>query len=297
MERPREKKLDYFRTIKPIRELAKQERFDAIIVSGMEWVLFYHWALMDIDTRLFAWEHRNFKAGPKFRLEWIGKRLALKKWDGIICITKRDYQYYCEYAGALPKLHQIYNLVEFSVKRKPYDLQSHKIMSCGYLDPVKGFDLLMKVAQNLLQECSDWTWDIYGEGDERENLEKLIAEYGLEEHVFLKGYCTDINERYSEYSMFVMTSRAEGMPSVLIEAQKAGLPVVSFNISCGPSDVITDSVNGYLIHPFETEEMAKRMIELMEDNEKRKQFSECSERHHKELEKSYLVAKWFELIN
>lgn len=293
---PREKKLDYFRAIKPIRELAKRECFDTIVVSGMKWVLFYYWALKGLSTRMFAWEHRNFKAGPKFRLEWIGKRLACRKAEGIICITKRDYQYYRDYAGNLPKLHQIYNLVEFSAERSPYDVQSHKIISCGYLDPIKGFDMLMEVARKLLEKRTDWTWDIYGEGSEREHLEQLITEYGLAEHVFLKGFCADINQKYGEYSMFVMTSRSEGLGMVLIEAQKAGLPIVAFDIDCGPSDVVAEGENGYLIPPFDVETMVGRIMELQDNSDLRKAFSHLSESTHKEFEHEEIIRKWNDVL-
>ena len=83
---------------------------------------------------------------------------------------------------------------------------------------------------------------------------------------------------------------------VLIEAQKAGLPVVSFDIPCGPSDVIEDGVNGYLIQPFDIDEMSRKIIELIDDREKRKQFSEQSELYHAEFEKQVILEKWREML-
>lgn len=252
----------YLHYTKAIKNTLEKLMPDIIVVSGTEHVLFYSIGTSRMKSgapRLFVWEHRNFSAGPKFRLEWFGKRYALRHWNGVICITKKDAIQYVDYVGSATKIHQIYNLTDFSEVRKQYNFKSKKIISCGYLAHIKGFDLLVKVAKQVFEKHSDWVWDIYGEGTDRQKLQKLIEDYSLQNHVFLKGYASNINELYGKYSFFVLTSRAEGMGMVLIEAQKSGLPTVSFDIKCGPSDVISDGVNGYLIEPFNIGDMSEKI--------------------------------------
>lgn len=291
------KRQRYLYYISSIKKMLRVFKPDIIVVSGMEHIPFYTAACKQKKIMLIAWEHLNFDAGPKLRLEWIGKRIAIKRWDGIVCITKKDYNLYVKHSIDSGKIHQIYNLTDFNVARKKYDMSSKKIMSCGYLSNIKGFDMLIQVGQLVFRNHHDWKWDIYGEGAEREILEELINKNGLSENIHLKGYTTEINQLYSQYSFFVLTSRAEGMGMVLIEAQKAGLPVVSFDIKCGPSDVIEDGKNGFLIKPFEIKDMADKINVLIENDIMRNTFSDQSEIKLKEFNKQIIINKWINLLN
>ena len=270
---------------------------DVVVVSGTEYVLPISMAINSQNTRLIAWEHRNFFAGPKYRLEWIGKRYALKRWDNIVCITKRDAYQYTSFAYAKNKIRQIYNLSGIEIKRYEYNYKAKKIISCGYLSHIKGFDMLINVAKNVFEKHDDWSWDIYGEGDERINLEHLIKQYGLSGNVFLKGYQENIKDLYNDYAFFVLTSRAEGMGMVIVEALRAGLPVVSFDILCGPSDVIKDGENGFLIKPFNLNDMSDKINCLIENLQLRKRFSLHSEKYLKDFSKDIILEKWIMLLN
>ena len=84
---------------------------------------------------------------------------------------------------------------------------------------------------------------------------------------------------------------------VLVEAQKSKLPVVSFDIDCGPSDVISDGVNGYLISPFEVESMAEKIAELLRSKRLRERFSNCSEKNLDEFEEKVILKKWEYLLS
>lgn len=287
----------YFKVGKPLHQFVQQNQIDILIIAGTEWCIPVYLACKSFHSlKLVSWEHQCFITKPKFRLEWFGRRLACKKFSGHVSITKKDYNYYRKYIVNDKKLFQIYNLSNFTVKRKAYKKQSHKIISCGYLAAIKGFDMLIKVAAKFFIKHKQWQWDIYGEGPERVNLQRMIYEYHLEKHVFLKGYCSNINELYGDYSFFVLTSRSEGMGMVLIEAQKAGLPIVSFDINCGPSDVIVNEENGYLIKPFDIDDMEKKICQLIDSEALREKFSSASEMKHEELKRDYIVAKWYKLF-
>ncbi len=289
----------YYHYVNAIYSNLKNENIDILVVSGMEHVLFYGLAILKLKsnvTKLYAWEHRNFNSKPKFKLEWWGRRYALKYWSGVICLTKKDAKQYMKYTKNKDKIFQIYNLTNFKVTRTSYNIKSKKIVSCGHLEYIKGFDMLIDVARKVFDRHPSWTWDIYGEGKERDNLKKIIAINHLENNIFLRGYVSNMNELYQKYSFFVLTSRSEGMGMVLVEAQKAGLPVISFDIKCGPSDVIEDGKNGYLIKPFDINEMYLKICGLIEDEECRQKFSDCSEINLDEFDKEYIVSKWLKLL-
>ena len=138
--------------------------------------------------------------------------------------------------------------------------------------------------------------DICGEGPERNHLEELIRENNLQENLILKGTVQNMEEQYQKAAMFVMTSQMEGLPMVLLEAKSWGLPLVSFDIMTGPSDIIQDGVNGYLIEEGNIDEMAERIVELIKEDSKRKAFSKESQRDMDKFEMKKITSQWNELV-
>ena len=282
---------------KGLKKLFAQDQPDVLIVSAMEFVPVVALHMLNLrHTKMIAWEHRHFHACPLFRLEWFGKRIAMYWWDAVICLTKKDFEQYNHSFFLKAELHQIYNLTTCNIERVQYNAQSRRIMSCGYLSHIKGFDLLLEVAAKVFKEYPEWRWDIYGEGEERKKLEKLIAQYGLEKYVCLKGHSTHISDLYRNYGVFVFTSRAEGLGMVLVEALRAGIPVVSFDICCGPSDVVKDGINGYLVRPFDLNDMAKKIKKLIYQKELRVRFYKNSEVGLSEFDEKYIITKWEKIL-
>ena len=137
---------------------------------------------------------------------------------------------------------------------------SHKIVAVGRLDTQKNFQLLIKAFKEFSKEYLDYTLQIYGEGPERELLEKLITTYGLEEKVFLCGRVQDIKNKLLEAEFFVLSSDYEGMPNALIEAMTLGIPVISTDCPCGgPAELISNENMGILIRVRDVKAMARAM--------------------------------------
>lgn len=296
LELDKKKKIKYYYgLICQVREFFSTNQYDCCVISGMEFVTFFLAALKPMSIHLIAWEHRNFYACSRFRLEWWGKHLALSKFDRIVTITKKDWDAYLK-KKKRADIEQIYNLCPLPGVSKAYDVQSKRIISAGYLDAIKGFDMLIDVAELVFADHPDWTWDIYGDGKEREFLCNKIEKKHLQDRVFLRGYSSNINALYEDYAFFVFTSRKEGMGVVMIEAQKNYLPVVAFDVPCGPSDIIVNEENGFLIRPFEIEVMAQKINQLIESEELRRKFAQNSCMCHEELDRDYIVEKWTELF-
>lgn len=150
-----------------------------------------------------------------------------------------------------------------------------EIVAVGRLDDNKNHAMLLQAFAGIKEEFPDYRIVIYGEGEDRPKLEKLIVEYGLTGRVSLPGRTDKIEEKIYKSSLFVMTSDTEGMPNALIEAMSLGLCVISTDCPCGgPRELITPGKNGYLVsvrdvgalqkqlrfclsHPDEMEEMGK----------------------------------------
>ena len=93
-----------------------------------------------------------------------------------------------------------------------------------------------------------------------------------------------------------MTSRREGLGMVLLEAKAKKLPLVSFDIHAGPSDIIRDGIDGYLVPPFDTDAMAEKICYLIEHPEARKDFSNHAYGNIDKFRKETILEKWKKLI-
>ena len=135
------------------------------------------------------------------------------------------------------------------------------------------------------------------EGNKKNELIELIKTHKLESQIDIISKVTDVETYYNSASIFVFASKSEGFPNALLEAMHFGVPCISTNCDFGPSDLINDGQNGYLVPVHELQELKDKLYHLMEDKETRKRFSEAAKRSTDRYRSEIVVAKWEELIN
>lgn len=218
--------------------------------------------------------------------------------DEVVTLTEKDLAYY---KGHAIKSGRIYNALDENLLDGTisYDEKAKKIITVGRLDWQKGFEYLFPVAKKVLTAHPDWSWDVWGDGEEPYKSEVLrqYEESGLAGRLHFKGTSRQIYDRYKDYGIYVMTSRYEGLPMVLLEAKAKKLPIVSFDIHSGPSDIILDGVNGYLVKPFDVDAMAERICFLIEHPEVRADFSAHAYDNIDKFRKEAVMKQWVDLIN
>jgi len=133
--------------------------------------------------------------------------------------------------------------------------------------PAKGLEYLIEAA--ALIEREDVMWCIIGDGDGRSALKKLIDSLGLIEKVLLVGRKENAAQYLNAFDLFVLPSVKEGFPWAVLEAMAAKLPVIATNVGAVP-EIIEDGVNGYVIEPRNSEQIAERVTTLL-DNQSRAQ--------------------------
>ena len=148
------------------------------------------------------------------------------------------------------------------------DCTTKKAIAVGRYTYQKGFDLLIKAWKEVYQKHPDWELNIYG-GGEKEEYQSLAKELGLQNVVKCNGPVSNISDKYLENSIFVLSSRFEGLPLVLMEAMSSGLAPVAFTCPCGPKDIITDQENGLLCENGNITELAAKICQLIEDEKLR----------------------------
>ena len=147
------------------------------------------------------------------------------------------------------------------------------LLAMGRLSYEKGFDTLVRSFALVAERHADWTLEIRGEGHLRTDLESHIKSFGLVERVRMPGFTRQPFESMRRADLFVLSSRCEGFPNVLLEAMACGVPVVSFDCPSGPRHIIRQGVDGILVPPENVEVMAAVLDRLMGDEAVRRQLA------------------------
>lgn len=147
-----------------------------------------------------------------------------------------------------------------------YSRKISKIIAVGRLHEQKNYPLLLKAMVDITKIKSEITLDIFGEGNQKKYLEGLVDEYGLANHVFLRGRSQSIEKQLQVADMFVMTSDYEGMPNALMEAMAFGVPCISSDCKTGPRSLIKSFENGLLFQTNNVEDFDSVIVHKAPSN-------------------------------
>ena len=181
----------------------------------------------------------------------------VRAFDRFVVLTQEDKNYW----GDLPNMVVIPNGVP---RKEPAPLEAHTVIAVGRYSFQKALDRLIQ-AWAEIEDRGDWKLKLVGDGECRAELTTLINDLGLYDTVELAGVQKDMESVYRNASILALSSRYEGLPMVLLEAESYGIPSVSFDCQCGPKDVIRDGVNGRLVPTGDIDAFARVLSETMHD--------------------------------
>jgi glycosyltransferase involved in cell wall biosynthesis len=142
---------------------------------------------------------------------------------------------------------------------------------------IKDHPMLLRAAQRVIREVPEALFIIAGEGELREETERLAAELGLQDACLFTGRCASVPDLLAASDVCVLSSQAEGFSNSILEYMAAGRAVVATNVG-GASEAIVEGETGYLVNAGDDAAMAERLLSLLRDPERRAEMGRAARR-------------------
>ncbi len=231
-------------------------------------------------------EHSHYYNAPKI---WnYLRKYSYSKLEAITVLTNNDYPILKEInkntfviPNALIQMPEIYTTNK-----------EHRFLAIGRIDGGKQFSQMIEVFNEFVKKNDDWTLSVVGDGVLREALEEQVKRCGLEKKVEIKHFTNEVEKEYLSSSVLLSTSKFEGLPMTMIEAQSYGLPIISYDCKTGPADIIIDSQNGFLIKTNDAQTMLKKMLLLADNEDLRLRMSENAIKDSYRFSPEAIYKKW-----
>jgi glycosyltransferase involved in cell wall biosynthesis len=243
---------------------------------------------------VISWEHHHYGHLAKNGF-WHALYLILyPRIRSVIALNPSEAAFYSEMGCTTLTIP---NFVE--QPSSPPKAEEHKVLlTIGWLTTLKGMDLIPAIARIVFEKHPGWEWKVIGTGPLKASLAKELAFLGLTRQVeVIQPLSPDLTMQYTNASVYVMLSKFECFPMVLLEAMSHGLPPVAFDCPTGPGYIISDGTDGVLVPAGDVLAMAAAIVKLIEDDEGRRLLgatAACNVRRYAP-EKTY--ALWEEVLN
>ncbi|MDY5858990.1 MAG: glycosyltransferase family 4 protein [Porphyromonas sp.] len=217
---------------------------------------------------------------------------VVRRYDHFVVLTEEDKALW----GEVPGICVIPNPKPFETTELA-TTEHHQVLAAGRYCHQKNFEELLYIWQDLAPRYPDWKLAIYGNGEDRPKLEALARELQLGASLELAMPTAQMREVYLQSSIYAMTSRYEGLPMVLIEAQTMGLPIVSYACKCGPRDIIHEGQDGYVLEEGDRAGFATALSRLMDDAELRQRMGRAAREASARYDLECIMQQWLCLIH
>lgn len=282
--------------IKSYENFFKKNKFDVVVGVGTRPAAII--SLLKIDSKKIAWLHCSYdiyfrkKGYFQWRQEILYQRL-LEQLDDIIVLTDKDVNIYQKELKKKPI--RIYNPLSFKCDKKSA-LLGNKLLFVGRLDfELKGLDLLVESMKKIKMAVPDFELTVVGEGKGKKRFLEEIEKYQLSSHVIFIGQTTDVITYYQNASVVVLPSRQESFGLVVTEAMECGVPVVAYETD-GPSEIIKNGENGFLIEKYNTDIFADKIIELCLNEQLRYSMAKKAIQRAQDFSLDKILEKWKQIF-
>lgn len=282
-----------------LRSYLKKHQIDILIDVESMLALYALPALIGLNVRHICWEHFNYKVDLGKSSRRIARKIAARFADDVVTLTERDKQLWLANTTCKAKITAISNPVTIGSSNKVNINKEKLFLAVGRLTYQKGFDLLLQAWAKVVPLHSDWRLRIVGDGEDKVMLEQLIHDLNITSSTELVDSTNNIAIHYQNAAFFVMSSRFEGLPLVLIEAQAFGLPAISFDCDTGPAEIIQRDITGWLCKAKDIQQLSQAMLNAIlvkENTDTYQKLSHSSVQNVHRFAVSKITEQWVKLL-
>lgn len=226
----------------------------------------------------------------KTNLKFMAMNSLAKSFDRFVVLTNDNVAEW-----NLKNIIVISNPLSF-YPEKSSALNNKNVIAVGKQGFQKGYDILLKSWKIVNNVHPDWKLSIYGAFEKSGNLIKQVKELQIDNSVCFFEPVKDIEDKFLQSSIFAFSSRFEGFGMVLIEAMACGVPCVSFDCPCGPSEIIKNNEDGFLIENGNIENFATKLLVLINDENLRLKMGKNAKENVKRFLPETIVEQWDNLF-
>ena len=251
-----------------------------------------------VSERIFPFDENVYPAAPI---------LGFYKFADCVVVNSVETKKFFHSKFGLPaqKITCIYNPVDVrKIIIRSRENVSHKwflqknipvVVAVGRLDNVKGFDVLLN-AFVLVKKIVDYRLVVLGKGSEKKSLVELAKNLGISGSVEFLGWQDNPFKFVAKADVFVLSSRYEGLPNVLLEAMALGKACVSTDCRSGPKEIITNNVNGLLVPVDDEKKLAKAIIRVLTDKKLKAKLEKNAKKRAKNFDSKKIIKQFEKLF-
>lgn len=283
---------NFYRRFKKLRDIWKMEKPDAVLSCvGKN-------NFMTIVTTMFTNTKPVVSVVGEAKEEYPGSlmrglaNLLFPFASGVILQTKRSKFFFSKRiqktAVILPN-----SLNPLFIRPRYEGEREKRIVTVGRMDANKNHEMMIRAFAKIVEKYPEYTFTIYGDGELREYLQKLIKELGMAECIFMPGVIPDVANQIEKASLFLLTSYSEGVSNALIEAMALGLPVIATDVpSGGTVELIQHMENGWMIPTGDQSALEEAMDRLLSDRALADKLGQNASKLQERLAPKQVNAQW-----
>lgn len=286
----------YMPFVPALRKFLKEQKIDILIDIDIVLDVLSLPASAGLRTKVISWEHFHYDFEQSVLYRKMIIKLSACLSDYMVTLTehdKLDYQRFLHRKKRIAAISNPLHIIPTGITRS----KEKMLITVGRLEYEKGTDMLINIIPKVLNQYRDWEWYFLGDGEYRKQLQEIQKQYMLEDRLVLPGVVKNVEEYLKRASLMVMASRSEGFSMSILEARACMVPCIAFDVPVGPAELIKHGRDGFLIHPFDLDEMKARISRLIEDQDLRERFSyavlEGLERYKPEV----ILKEWMSLLD
>ena len=288
--------LSTIKTIGFLRKQIKQINPDTVLSFGVYWNNLVLLSLLGTGIPVYV-SDRSQPGKSLGKLQDLLRQKLYPKAAGVVLQTEKAADIYKTMIPGLNNVKVIGNPIR-EISSKESIERENTILMVGRLIKTKHQDRLIRIFSKI--DNKDWKLILVGydhlKQKNSKNLKQLITDLQLEEKVILAGKQSNVEDYYLKSKIFAFTSSSEGFPNVIGEAMSAGLPVIAYDCVAGPSEMIEDGKNGYLIPLFDDNLFQNKLEKMVNKEELRNKMGINAKESIKRFDKDLISREFLDFI-